>query len=202
MNLVIDSADVVNIEFIIDRIKNPHRPPEQKPRIHISSINVIDSRFSLSRMDPGTPRTPISFSDFHLHDLQISVNDLEVARDTVRMKVESLAGIENCGFVFRKIVTDMSISRDHLHFYDLTALAGESDLRVPLLEFNFLAFSDFSRFSYKVDLNFSSEHSRLRPDDLAYFAPGIPELLKEIYIDGEVQGNLNDMRGEDLNLII
>ncbi len=201
MNLVIDSANVVNIKYFTDRIKNPHRPPELKPRIHIASIDLIDSRFSLSKMDAKTPRTPISFNNFHLGDLQISVTDLEVARDTVRMHVQSLHGIESCGFVFEKIVTDMSISRDHMHFYDIAALAGESDLRVPVLAFNFEAFSGFKYFSRMVDLKFSTEQSRLRLEDLAYFAPLIPaELVDELVIDGHVSGKLNNMKGEDLNI--
>ena len=124
MNLVIDTANVVNLSFITDRLKNPHRPPELKPRIHFASINLIDSRFSLTRMDPRTPKTPISFGNFHMRDMQVSVTDLEVARDTVRMHVESLYGIESSGFVFEKIETDMSISRDHMHFYDVAALVG------------------------------------------------------------------------------
>ncbi|MDX2431467.1 MAG: hypothetical protein QNK35_11060, partial [Bacteroides sp.] len=128
MNLVIDSSDVVNIQHFTNRIKNPHMPAELKPRIHIASIDVIDSRFSLTKMGPKTARTPLTFNNFHLSDLQISVSNLEVARDTVRMEVNSLHGIDISGFVFEKIITDMSISRDHMHFYDVTALAGESDL--------------------------------------------------------------------------
>jgi len=33
VNLVIDSANVVNIKFISSKLKNPHTPPEQKSRI-------------------------------------------------------------------------------------------------------------------------------------------------------------------------
>ncbi len=200
MNLVIDTAGVVNIEFITDRLTNPHTPPEQKSRIHIASISLIDSRFSLTRIDASEARTPITFNNFHLRDMQITVNDLEVASDTVSMHVESLTAIESSGFVFEKIVTDMSISRDHMHFYNLSALLGETMLNVPILAFNFESFSAFNRFSYEVDLQFSSEHSRLQLDDLAYFAPLIPELLDEIIIDGKVSGKLNDMKGHDLTI--
>jgi hypothetical protein len=200
MNLVIDSTDEVNIEFIIDRLRNPHKPPEKNSMLQISSINLIDSRFSLSRMDPGISRTPITFTDFHLRDLQITVNNLEVDNDTVRMEVESLHGIESSGFIFEKIATDMSISGDHLHFYNLSAITGESDLHVPLLTFNFEAFNRFKRFSYQVDLKFSSDHSRVRLEDLAYFVPGIPERLDEIIIDGEASGKLNDLKGDDLTI--
>ena len=201
MKLVIDSSNVVNIKHFTDQMKNPHRPPELKPRIHIASIDLIDSRFSLTRMDAKAPRTPLTFSNFHLRDLQIRVENLEVARDTVRMEVKSLHGIDRSGFIFEKIVTDMSISRDHMHFYDIAGLAGESELRAPLLTFNFEAFSAFKHFSYEVDLGFITDNSRLRLNDLAYFAPEIPsELLDELIVKGEVYGKLNNMRGEDLTI--
>ncbi|MCP4312541.1 MAG: hypothetical protein GY790_14865 [Bacteroidetes bacterium] len=200
VNLVIDSANVVNIKYFTDNLKNPHNPPEHKARVHIASIDLVDSRFSLSRMEKNSPRTPITFGDFHLMDLKTTVNNLEVYRDTVRMEVESLFGIENSGFVFQNITTDMSISRDLLHFYDLSVETGETDLNIPLLTFDFESFQGFKKFSSQVDLKFSSVHSRLQLEHFAYFVPGIPELLDEINIDGEVSGRLNDMKGDNLTI--
>ncbi len=200
VNLVIDSASVVNLSFITDRLKNPHTPPEQKPRIHFASIKLVDSRFSLTRRKERPSLTPISFNDFHMKDLNITVNDLKVSCDTVRMKVESLYGIERSGFVIEKVATDMSISRNHLHFYDLLVLTGETDLRVPTLTFNFDSYKRFRRFSSQVDLNFKSDHSRIQLEHLSYFVPGIPELLDEIIFDGDVSGRLNDLKGDDLTI--
>ncbi|MDX2431025.1 MAG: translocation/assembly module TamB domain-containing protein, partial [Bacteroides sp.] len=74
-------------------------------------------------------------------------------------------------------------------------------LRVPLLAFNFEAFSAFKHFSYEVDLGFITDNSRLRLEDLAYFAPLIPtELLDELIVNGEVSGKLSDMKGDDLTI--
>lgn len=200
LNLVIDSAKVVNITFITDRLKNPHRPTEHKPRIHIASIDLVDSRFSLSRMNAPPSRTALSFNDFHLRDLTTSVNNFEVCLDTVRMEVESFSALESSGFIFQNITTDMSINRDHMHFYDLSFLTGETDLRVPLLTFNFETFKRFKKFSSQVDLKFITDHSRLQLEHLAYFVPGIPGFLDEINIDGKVNGKLNDLKGDDLTI--
>jgi len=200
VNLVIDTANVVNLKFITDKLKNPHTPPENKPRIHMASIKLMNSRFSLSRVDGRPARTPITFNDFHLSELDITVNNLEVARDTVRMEVESLFGLERSGFVFKNIATDMSISRNHLHFYEVSVLTGETMLQLPLLTFDFDSYRDFKRFSSRVDLGFESDHSRLQLDHLSNFVPGIPEILDEINLDGKVNGRLNNLRGDELTL--
>ncbi len=137
-------------------------------------------------------------ANFHLSDLEITVNNLEVYRDTVRMEVAALSGVESSGFDIRSITTLMSISGRHMHFDNLAVKTGGSDLKIPALWFDFEHFSRFKKFSYEVDLHFSSKGSYLTMEDLAYFVPEVGTLLDHIDIDGMVNGKLNDMKGDDL----
>ncbi len=198
VNLVIDSSRVVNIKYFTDKLKNPHTPPEMKSRIHFGPIELIDSRFSLSRMGTEHGISPVDFNDFHLVNLDIKVNSLEVYRDTVRIEVESLAAIEHSGFDIRHLDTYMTIHKRHLHFKDLAIETEGSDLNIPVLEFDFEQFRNFRRFSTAVDLNFSSNGSILKMEDLAQFAPGTERVFDKITIDGRVSGQLSDLNGDDL----
>jgi len=198
VNLVIDSTNKVNISYITDQLKKPHVPPEMKSRVHIASIDLVDTRFSLSRMEYSPAATPVDFNDFHLRNLEITVNNLETYLDTVRMEVSRLSGMEKSGFDFRQISTLLSIGRGHMHFEDLAIETEGSDLDIPELKFDFIRFNRFKRFSYEVDLRFLSRESHLKMEDLAYFVPRTSRVLDRLTINGRVTGKLSDLNGDDL----
>ncbi len=198
INLVIDSSRVVNLKFIIDRLKKPHVPPERKSKLLISSIDLIDIRFSLSRMVKKPDKSSVNFTDLQMDGIQISVNNLSSSMDTVRMSISGLTGIEKSGFNIRQLTSQLSIGKKHLYFNDLEIITGESDLHIPELGFSFKDYSKFKQFSREVDLIFSSDHSNLKLADLSYFVPGVRGMLDRITIDGKINGRLNDMRGEEL----
>jgi hypothetical protein len=198
VNLVIDSSDVVNITFITDRLKKPHVPPEMKSRILISSIDLKNARFSLSKMVRPPPSSPWDMDNFHLSNLEIKVENLEISRGNVTMYVSALSGVESSGMEIRMITTQMAINSKQLHFSDLSVETAHSHLDIPRLEFDFAAFDRFERFSYEVDLLLSSRSSLLATEDLSYFVPGTSNMLDQLTIDGMVSGKLSDLKGDDL----
>ncbi|MEN8226776.1 MAG: translocation/assembly module TamB domain-containing protein [Bacteroidota bacterium] len=198
VNFVIDSTNVVNLSFIVDLLKKPHVPPEKKTRLHIASIELVDSRFSLSRMI-RTPATPeVNFTDLVVNDLNITVDDLISSLDTVRMQISSLSCIEKSGFKIGQFTSHLSAGKTHLIFSDLGIVTEGSDLHVPVIGFNFENYKKFRHFSREVDLTFRSEGSLLEMADLSYFVRGTSGILDHIAIDGNVHGKLSHMKGEEL----
>ncbi|MCK4746817.1 MAG: hypothetical protein KAT15_07280, partial [Bacteroidales bacterium] len=102
------------------------------------------------------------------------------------------------GLEFHQLSTLLTINRKLLYFDDLAIETGGSNLDIPVLKFDFEAFNRFKRFSYEVDLQFSSRQSELKLADLFYFVPGTGSVLDRITIDGSVNGKLNDLIGDDL----
>jgi hypothetical protein len=198
VNLVIDTANVVNISYFTDKLRKPHVPPEMKSRVQIASVDLVDSRFSLSRMGYTRDSGNVDFNDLHLFNLQVSVRDLEVFMDTVDMEVESVTCQDKSGFDFGQIHTMLSISKHHLHFDDLAVRTRESDLDIPALRFDFEDFSGFQHFAQEVKLYFSTRQSQLKMAELARFVPLPGGILDRITIDGTVSGKLSDLNGDDL----
>ena len=198
LNLVIDSSNVVNIKYFVDLINKPHVPPERKSRLHIAKIEMIDGRFSLSKMVKNETNNEINFTDYHLENLQIKVNDLISERDTVSMDIVSLTTREKSGFEIASLTSGLSLGKTHMHFDELDILTEGSVFQVPELKFNFEKFKDFKYFSSKVDLVFESNQSTLKIRDLAYHASATMGMLDHIDIEGKVFGKLNDLRGKDL----
>lgn len=198
VNLVIDSAGVINLEFLIDRLEKPHVPPEKKSRLHIAQIELVDSRFSLSYMEKPEPRPGVDFSDMNLNGLRISVTDLISFRDTVQMDIVSLEGSESSGFRIGDLTSHLSLGKSHMIFTDLQIVTPGSDLKIPVLAFTFENWSKFKSFSRDVELLFQSEQSILEIADLSYFVPGTEGLLDHVAVNGHVHGKLSDLRGEEL----
>ena len=200
VNLEMDSSDVVNITFITDRLKKPHVAPEMKFRIYIGTIDLVNARFSFSKMVRPPPRSPWDLNNFHLSDLDIKVEDLESSRGSVTMDVVKLSGTERSGMDIQRINTWLTINRQQLHFNDLIVETEGSQLDIPNLEFDFKGFDKFKMFSREVDLFFSSDHSLLGMEDLSYFVPQTGKMLDHMTIDGMVIGRLSDLKGDDLVL--
>ncbi|MDC7240782.1 MAG: hypothetical protein PQJ50_10520 [Spirochaetales bacterium] len=200
VNLVIDTTGSVNITYFTDRLKKPHVPPELKSRLHIASIHMIDSRFSLSREGKTHGDTQVDFNDFNLSGLEIVVDDLESYQDTVRMDVRYLSGTDHYGFKFGNVATRMSIGRSHLHFYDFQADVENSSLDVPLLRFDFSSYRDFRNFSTRVELDFISSQSEVQISNLASFIKGLPSLDDKLLIDGRIHGKASMLKGHQLVL--
>jgi len=198
VNFVIDNDGVINLKFITDRLRKPHVPPERKNHLKISSIELIDSKFALSKMDVSTDRPGVRLSDLDLKDLQISVKDLESYRDTVRMNITSLTAWERSGFTIDRLSSHLQLGKKHLQFDDLNIDTEGSRMRIPRLTFSFADYSKFKQFATEVDLTFNSHHSILAMDDLTSFVPGVGGVLDRVTIDGLLTGRISDMRGEDL----
>ncbi len=200
VNFVIDSSNVVNLSFITDRLKKPHVPPENKSRLHIASIELVDSRFSLSRMEKIESKSKVNYTDLEINGLQLTVEDLISSLDTVQMQITSLTGIEKSGFDIGRLTSHLSVGKTHMLFRDLEIDTENSDLHIPLLGFTFDNFKKFKHFAREVGLAFSSDQSLLKMTDLAYFVPGTGAIIDHFTIDGSIHGMLNDMKGEDLFL--
>ena len=200
LNLVMENDGGVNLELIIDRLKKPHVPPERKSRLIIHEVSLSDGRFSLSQREPQPLRSEIDFNDFDLHGLDISLQDLISQQDTVSMNIISLSGVEKSGFEFNHLSTLMSIGKNHMTFNNLEVITRASDLHIPLLEFNFEEWGNFSHFSSEVDLTFESTQSLVKMEDLAAFVPEVHGLLDQLTVDGSVHGRLNDLKGNNMQI--
>ena len=200
LNLIIEPEGGVNLELIIDLLKKPHVPPEQKSRLHINEITMENGRFSLTKRGYSSGESRIDFNDFDLHDLDISLEDLISEMDTVSMNIVSLSGIEESGFEINHLATLMSIGRQHMHFTGLEIRTPGSNLHVPLLGFDFEQWDRFKQFASGVELSFTSIQSHLDLKDLFAFVPGTVGFIKQLDLDGEVHGKLDDLSGRDMQL--
>ncbi len=198
VNFVVDSSGVINLDFLIERLEKPHVPPEKKSRLHISEIELVDGRFSLTFMVRSPEKPGVNFTDLHFTGLQIMVADLVNFQDTVQMDIVSLEGSEKSGFDLRQLTSHLSTGKSHLNFSNLQIVTLESDLHIPVLSFTFENWGMFQTFSKDVELLFQSEQSALEISDLAYFIPGTEGLVDRIDINGHVHGKFSDLRGEDL----
>jgi len=198
INFVIDSNRVINLRFITDRLVKPHVPPERKSRLLISSIDLIDTRFALSNMQNNNMKPGVNLTDLILTDLQISVENLVSYRDSVKMDIVTLSGNEKSGFIISQLASNMQIGKHHLQFFDTEIETGESSLHLPEISFQFENFKHFREFTREVDLSISSRESRISTNDLSFFVPQFKGMLDEISLDGEVNGRISDLKGDEL----
>ena len=111
-----------------------------------NSIELLDSKFSLSGMATSEPTGRVNFADLELDNLQIQVEDLISSMDTVSMQITSLSGYEKSGFALGNLSGHLSVGKKHLHFSDLAIVTERSDLNIPQLWFDFDNYGQFQSF--------------------------------------------------------
>ncbi|HER09793.1 MAG TPA: translocation/assembly module TamB [Bacteroides sp.] len=199
VNFVIGPDGMINLKFITDRLSKPHVPPEKKNRLTIAGIELINGRFSLStRDDPASVKQGVDFADLDLGNLAIRVKDLEIYRDTIRMHIADLSGIEKSGFEIGWLSSHLELGKKHLQFNELSIDTEGSRLRIPELSLNFDNYGVFRDFANEVKLKLTARHSILAMDDVTSFIQGVGGVLDRVTIDGSLSGTLSDLRGEDL----
>jgi len=198
VNFVIGSDSTINIGFILDQISRPHVPPEKKTRLRFSSVELVNGRFSLSRINSSSRTRGVNFEDLELDDLNVRINDLESFRDTVRMHITDLSGREKSGLGIHWLSSRLQVGKKHLQFRDLSLDTDGSRIRIPELLFSFSNSGSFRQFAEEVDLSLTASHSLIATEDLASFVR-VPEgLLERITVDGTLTGKVSDLRGKDL----
>lgn len=198
LNLVTDSAGVLNLAMIIDPFRNPHRPPEKKMILQINEIMLDDGHFALSRMEKRIKDTGINFTDLDLDLLSIKVSDLSFYRDTIDLKIDDLSGMEKSGFSIGSLSSSLRIGKRQLTFAESLIKTEGSDCYFPLISLLFENYGDFSSFLDRVTMHIVSEESVIKGSDLAYFANIFREYEKNFFLRGEVIGKVSDLMGRDL----
>ncbi|MGC9341293.1 MAG: hypothetical protein ACP5E3_01185, partial [Bacteroidales bacterium] len=200
IHLISTDTSGINLNFIIDHLKNPDKPQDEKWKIAFKDINLEESRFRFTNPYKPGKGSPINYSAMDLRDLNIKVNDLEVDSGNVAFKIKSLSFLERSGFRLKNLNSRMGIGKQYMHFENVYLETLESSISANTINFDFDTFKDFSDFTNKVNLNFNFRSSSLSFSDLTYFSRGLETFNETIRLSGQVTGTVNELSSKNLLL--
>ena len=193
IHLVATDTTGVNLNFIINEIRNPDKPESEKWDLRFSNIQLDDSRFRFTHPYNEEKGSPIDYTEMDLRDLKLRVSDLTKSGDTVSFDIKKVEFTERSGFHVTNINSKMSLGKQHMHFNNTYVETPVSSVSANSLYFNFDSYRDFSEFVKKVDLEYNFRSSSVNFSDLNYFFPGIENFDETFRISGIIRGKINDL---------
>lgn len=142
----------------------------------------------------------VDFDHLGLYPLNVSLSTFRNYGDTSTFLVRNLAFRDKSGFVVDTLNTRVKITPTSLTLTPLNLRTPYTELNSPYLSFGYSDFDDFDDFEEKVLLNTYLARTRLNLGDLSYFVHELKGSRQELFLNGKLNGTVNDFETENLTV--
>jgi hypothetical protein len=203
-----DSLGGMNLDAFIEAIDDSPADTTKKTsagsQFIVQQIDLKRSFFSFHEPTADSIKTagfPNRFDHKHFafNNLQATVKNFVLVRDTIQLDIKNLQGIEpTIKFPIKEITTFFRYCRKGLEFRGLTARLGNSILRDTIL-FHYNRAKDLSDFNHKVKIYANLKNSLIDFKDLAIFAPSLQQYPEFLQISGKLNGKVTKFKIDSLD---
>ncbi len=199
-------------KLIIDKpyfsIQNYPGLREKRKRASGFSLNIgVDLKIAKLELNNGTfvndqkteRATYNHFDGAHMIISKINgtIANFSYIKDTIRGKFD-ISAKERSGFELKKLKADFTFNKEQMEFANLDLQTPRSRIR-DYFRMKYSEFEDdMSDFTDKVFINARFRQADIHSDDIAYFAPGIKNLNREIIASGNFGGTVSALKGNDV----
>ena len=200
--LSVDSSSLMNINFILDRLKGNSDTSKTKWTTAFNNIKLKKSRFRLQLYPLKENDKGINFTDLHLQDLNATLQRFLPASDSTTFRIKSLSFIEASGFELQELTADFRLSKQFLKFLNLKIKTPVSRLQGNGVQLLFSNWQDFKEggFFEKVKLITDLTNSSLNLTDLGFFAPVFQETDQVVLFSGRTKGTVGNLKVKDIEI--
>ena len=167
--------------------------------MQVGKINIENGRF---KNDKGDGAAVAYFDSRHIDFTAISgtVENFRWSQDTIRANI-SLSTKERSGLIVQALRSDLRFHPKLMEFNDLTLETNGSILK-NYFAMKYETIDNMNNFIHDVSMEGRFEGSYISSDDLAFFAPAIKDWNRNILIDGNIRGAVDDLAAKNLTLQI
>jgi hypothetical protein len=199
----IDSMDVLNLDFIIESLRQ--KPDTQKSNwsIMVKNIELENSRFMLKIYDEEKFVDPgVNLNDINLNNLDLQVSNLQIKEDTVSFDITHMAFIDKSGFEAREVYGRMAIHQTFLDFRNFYIESLTSRIFAPRINFSFKDYQEFkdNGIMTRIKMDFQIDPSQIDLYDFGYFVPFFWGMRQDVGFSGRLYGRVNNFKARDITL--
>lgn len=193
----------INLQFLIDAFSSKDTtgssPSNWKFALH--KVELINSQFSYHNFDATPVNSGIDWEHIVLNNLNLQLNKINLNPDSISAHIEKLSFKEKSGFHVKHFHAFGAFTPQLILAKDFEIITPASDLKGTYM-MSYDSLEQFSDFLNQVMLHGEFDHALLNLSDIAYFAPELEGIDKEIDITGNAKGTISNLRGRNLELII
>ncbi len=201
INFISDSLNVINIRFFIDKLRSKDTTKTKKI-FTFRNIKLIDSKFSITRYIKEKKKYGMNFTDLVFNDLNADIKRMNKTGDSIKFALKSLNFKEQSGFVVNNFQSKVRICKNHIIFNNAKIKTPYSEINGKDIGARFNSFQHFRKETIynNIKLSLSIDQSQISIYDLAYFAPGFHGSSQLINFSGKITGNINNLKGRNINI--
>lgn len=191
----------LNLDEFIARIEeltaNPNSPgvKDQNVPFYIKQVHLIEGTFRFD--DPREQRMSgkaFDYNHFTLKGISGEAKNFMILGDTIALKVRGLHTYDKrTNLTVKGLNSNVMYCRTKLELADLYAPIGNSIIR-NYISFNYDKPSAFGDFNAKVLMKAHIDSSRVRSEDLGWFADYLFTLNETWKVHGDFLGTVNDFK--------
>lgn len=165
-------------------------------QISINAFQIHDGDFKSDRQTQREAYATFDGAHMHFQNINGEFNDIKLLKDSITGKV-SLAAKERSGFEVKSLSANIWWHPEAMEFQNLNLQTERSRLKDRFV-MRFKSFDDMGDFMSKVRLEGDFDNTVISSDDIAFFAPQLSTWKKQLKINGEVKGTIDDLNGKNL----
>jgi hypothetical protein len=193
-----DTSELFNFQYVVEHIRANQKEGKSN-RIFIDKILLDSSVMRYYQPPLGEVHGKMNHFDLYFSDLNIFMSDMEIFGSRVESYIDSAFFKDKSGLALHHVDGDFVTDTNELSLYNMSFFPGKSEFYGDF-GFHFSSMADFADFNNLVQIKSDLHDSRLCINDLIYFADSIKTHEKEVFIDGQVQGEVVDLRSKNLEL--
>ena len=197
---LLQNDSVFNHQFLIDYFSSSDTTTIQLDwEFNLNSIKISNGAYEY--YDDNRAREPFGVDYFHISadSLNLLADEFFLEEDTVLFYLRHLSLKEQSGFNLGVLAARTKIYPGVFDLTDLQIETGNTTVKGSY-KMEAESFSDYVDYNNKVKMKGSLHSTVVNIVDLAYFVPPFLGIDNEVFIDGDVEGTVANLRANDLKL--
>jgi len=191
---------LTNVQFLSDYFKTSGSDSSSNQwRVNFDNIELSDGSFRYENFNKSRDTAGMDYNYLDVQNINLSAVDFAIAGDSIKAKIERMQAAESSGFDLDSLSGDFIIDPEHAYITDAALKTNRSAI-IGQIGFDYPTYRSWNNFVSEVEMNHDFQQSTLEMADLAFFAPELQGLQKELEIDGRFKGLVKNLKGRDLNI--
>lgn len=204
-NLQTEKEKYTNLDRILKLEKNAPKDTTKggSPELLANTLRVENFRFTLNNPDRAENKgdSIINFSNLDVRDIFINISDVHLKSDTLYASVNNISGKDKSGFALRSLSGKARVSGNETLVSDLQISDSYTNVNAQYFYMKYDSPRDFADFTQKVTLGIALKDSYLSFKTIGRIAPSLYKSSLAFYLDGEVNGTVNNIRAGRLTAV-
>lgn len=195
-------AQKFNFQFIVDYFSSDKPKKKKKSPVFIlKNTSLKNIRFHYDNYNIEKTEHGLDYSHLLFSELNLSVSQFQIKKNVFSAIIKNLSTYEvYSGFRLQEFKTKAIFSSKGIDIRRTFIKTDDSEIRSKRFQLIYNGFDDFSSFIDSVKFDADLTKSVVSMKDIAVFAPTLYGMDQVVFIDGEVDGYVKDLKLKHLVL--